>query len=125
MGGEAARWLEFARQDLRMADLALGDGLWSQACFHAQQCAEKTLKASLEQRGRVPPRTHKLADLVYLLGAALPAAIGNDLIKLDRFYLPTRYPDAIPGTLADGLPGQKEAEEAVAMARKLLAVLEP
>jgi HEPN domain-containing protein len=36
------------------------------------------------------------------------------------YYIPTRYPDALPGTLPEGLPGQSEAKEAVALARTLL-----
>ena len=28
----------------------------------------------------------------------------------DRFYIPTRYPDEIPGSLPEGLPNKKDAE---------------
>ena len=35
---------------------------------------------------------------------------------MDIFYLPTRYPDALPGSLDESLPG-KEAEEAIILAR--------
>ena len=30
------RWLAFAREELRMAELALAEALWNQVCFHAQ-----------------------------------------------------------------------------------------
>jgi len=39
-------------------------------CFHAQQCAEKYLKARLCEAGIASPRTH---DLVALLEQVLPA----------------------------------------------------
>ncbi len=39
------------------------------ACFHAQQCVEKLLKAMMIHEGVVPPRSH---DLSYLLGFILP-----------------------------------------------------
>lgn len=122
MNGEAGRWLEFARQDLRLAELADGEGLWNQVCFHAQQCVEKVLKAKLAAKGGgPPPRTHKLADLLYLLESDVFPEIAEDLCALDRFYIPTRYPDALPGTLPTGLPGREEAREALALARKVFA----
>ena len=43
---------------------------------------------------------------------------------LDRFYIPTRYPDVFPGMLADGLPGRQDAREALAVARQALACIE-
>jgi HEPN domain-containing protein len=49
------RWLAFAREDLRMAELALAEGIFNQACFHAQQCVEKVIKGWLEQQGQAPP----------------------------------------------------------------------
>ena len=39
------RWLAFAHEDLRVAEIALPEGLFNQVCFHSQQCVEKALKA--------------------------------------------------------------------------------
>jgi HEPN domain-containing protein len=41
---ETDRWLAFARDDLRIAELALNEGLYNQVCFHSEQCVEKVLK---------------------------------------------------------------------------------
>ena len=41
---EAAHWLDFAGDDLRMADLAFSEEIFNQVCFHAQQAAEKCLE---------------------------------------------------------------------------------
>jgi HEPN domain-containing protein len=57
-------WLRFAREDLRMAELAFEDEIYNQTCFHAHQAIEKALKACLEAEGKLPPRTHKIADLI-------------------------------------------------------------
>ena len=38
---------------------------------------------------------------------------------LDRFYIPTRYPDALPGSLPQGLPRQADAEQAPRVARQV------
>ena len=47
-----------------------------------------------------------------------------ELITLDRYYIPTRYPDALPGSLPEGLPTEKEANEAITIAEKLLALIQ-
>lgn len=122
MNAEAVRWLEFARGDLRMAELALADGLWGQACFHAQQSAEKALKGLLVRKGAIPPRTHKLADLLHLLGGDNFPELSDDIRALDRFCLPTRYPDTLPDS---ALPGEAEAREALAAASAALDAVLP
>ena len=40
------RWWQMASDDLRVAELILREGIYHQACFHAQQCVEKALKGS-------------------------------------------------------------------------------
>ena len=117
---ESERWLLFAHQDLRMAEMAMGEGLYNQVCFHAQQCAEKAIKGLLAHQRKIPPRTHRLADL---LGLLEPDPFAEDRIEiqlLDRFYLPTRYPDALPGLLPEGLPDAGDAQEALTIAGKVL-----
>jgi len=117
---ESERWLLFAHQDLRMAEMAMEEGLYNQVCFHAQQCAEKAIKGLLAHQRKIPPRTHRLADL---LGLLEPDPFAEDRIEiqlLDRFYLPTRYPDALPGSLPEGLPDAGDAQEALTIAGKVL-----
>jgi HEPN domain-containing protein len=117
---ESERWLLFAHQDLRMAQMAMEEGLYNQVCFHAQQCAEKAIKGLLAHQRKIPPRTHRLADL---LGLLEPDPFAEDRIEiqlLDRFYLPTRYPDALPGSLPEGLPDAQDAQEALTIAGKVL-----
>lgn len=111
------RWLHFAEEDLAMARLAIEAGIWNQGCFHAQQAAEKLLKATFPT-GHLP-RTHKLTDLVRTSPAKLSNELEEGLILLDRFYIPTRYPDALPGSLASGLPNEKDATGALETALKL------
>jgi len=118
---EARRWLEFAREDLRMAELAVGADIFNQACFHAQQSVEKCLKAALALQGELVPRTHLIADLVQQLVPAARAALRaleTTLLELDQFYIPTRYPDAVPGSLPEGLPQRQHAEQALEVARR-------
>lgn len=118
MNEPARRWLVFSDEDPRMAELALGERLWNQACFHSHQAAEKSLKAVVAGRGDNIPRTHRLTDLMSLLGENLREEIEDGLRSLEGFYIPTRYPDAVPGTLPEGLPGEEDAREAISVARK-------
>lgn len=125
MNEESERWLAFARQDLRMAELAMTEGLYNQVCFHqvcfhCQQCAEKAVKGLLAQQGQTPPRTHRLGDLLGLLDPNLLAGLALEVHLLDRFYIPTRYPDALPGVLPEGLADAQDAREALDVARQAL-----
>ncbi|HLF75262.1 MAG TPA: HEPN domain-containing protein [Anaerolineales bacterium] len=90
---EADRWLWFAKQDLRIAELAMVEGLYNQVCFHSEQCVEKVLKAWLAEKGQRIPRTHSMADLVMLIPAYALAGMSEEILVLDRFYI---YPGALP-----------------------------
>ncbi|MCI0396260.1 MAG: HEPN domain-containing protein [Chloroflexi bacterium] len=106
MNESAKRWLIFAQEDLQVAEIIFVEGLYNQVCFHAQQCVEKLLKGLIVHQGIVPPRTHSITDLLGLLPHDWFVHVQADLIDLDDYYIPTRYPDALPGTLPEGLPGR-------------------
>ena len=66
------------------------------ACFHAQQTAEKYLKAVLQEHGMAVPHTHNLIvllELVRTIDATFLTQRPN-LILLDRFAVQYRYPGA-------------------------------
>lgn len=70
--------------------------VWEGICFHAQQCAEKYMKAVLEEQNIPFGKTH---DLVYLMqrGTGLFASlepIRADLAYLSTFGIAARYPGA-------------------------------
>jgi HEPN domain-containing protein len=111
------RWLEFARQDLQIAELAFNEGIYNQVCFHSHQCIEKCLKAKLTNMNKKPPRTHSIVDLLGLLPPEHMEDLGEELEQVDIYYIPTRYPDALPGSLPEGLPGKEEALRALSVAR--------
>ena len=117
---EADRWLGFARQDLRIAELAMSEGLYNQVCFHSEQCVEKVLKAWLAEKGKKIPRTHSMADLLILIPADALADMAEEILLLDRFYIATRYPDALPGSLEEGMPSKDEAQESLDLAKRIL-----
>ena len=117
MNTAGERWLTFARQDMQMAELALKEKIYNQVCFNSLQCVEKILKGLLANQGKTPPRTHSIVDLLGLLPPDCLEDLREELGQMDIYYIPTRYPDALPGSLAEGLPGKEEAEEAITAAR--------
>lgn len=108
-------WLDRAADDLAVGKLVLKNGYTAHSCFLAHQAFEKSLKAFLIKQRAAHPRTHKLVDLVTECTALDKTFAGllTGAIVLDQYYIPTRYPDATPGTLAEGSPSTKQAKEAL------------
>lgn len=68
--------------------------LHDQVCFHCQQCAEKYLKARLEEAGIHHPKTHDLDKLLTLVLPVEPlwSALRNAFKSLSDFAVEFRYP---------------------------------
>jgi HEPN domain-containing protein len=100
-------WLRKADHDLLNIEnnLAAKDIPWDTVCFHAQQAAEKTLKAFLAYHGRDLSRTH---DLVALLTQCVEHEsnlrdLETDCRKLTSYGVTARYPsDLFEPTEIDG-----------------------
>ncbi|MCS6938587.1 MAG: HEPN domain-containing protein [Roseiflexus sp.] len=120
---EAERWLRTAEEDLRAVEVLLQAGAYAQACFYAQQSGEKAIKSlwhlidadawghSVQRLILEFPERSRLPDLEqWLERGAL----------LDKFYIPTRYPNGLP----DLTPGQvytlDDAQRGLQAARLLL-----
>lgn len=58
--GTPADWLRHARSDLALSRAAVEGVLYENLCFHAQQAAEKGVKAVLVAGAITFPRTHNL-----------------------------------------------------------------
>lgn len=90
------QWVEKAEEDLTNAEytLTLREKCpLGTVCFHAQQCAEKYLKALLTLHAVPFPKTHDLPEL--LLG--IPQSVGvrlrpTDVAVLNRYSIEGRYP---------------------------------
>ena len=122
---EGLRWLSTARNDLEAATILKEHGKYSLACFHAQQAAEKAVKALfysmedepwghsigklLDQGVREYPK-HKPA-LLSLMACAK---------RLDQFYIPTRYPNGVPDMTPDEAFGAEDAKSGIEFAEEFL-----
>jgi len=93
--GSPADWLRHARSDLLVARQQVSKGvLYETICFHAQQAAEKSLKAILLHYGIRFPHTHDIAMLITLVkagGVDFPEELG-DAAALTDYAVGTRYP---------------------------------
>ena len=92
---EVQAWWALSASDLRVARvvLDLAPPEWHVACFHAQQAAEKALKALLEAHEFPVPRTHDLALLVQRLSVVGPThEVVEPAIRLSIHGVGPRYP---------------------------------
>lgn len=109
-------WLVKAEKDVIVATemLTRGGPFTDVVCFHAQQCAEKALKACLVWHGIDFPKTHVLEDLLDLLSQrdARLEHLGEALRSLTPFAVETRYPEMTQ-------PSLEEAEAALGVARRV------
>ena len=63
-------------------------------CFHTQQCAEKYLKARLEEAGAAIPKIHDLTNLLQIVMSLEPnwASLAPPLTNLNLYSVGYRYP---------------------------------
>lgn len=116
---EALRWLRQCENDLEFAGIALREGYHHQACFIAQQAAEKALKAIAYHRGARVVLGHSLVELVGRLEPDVPELSDHreSAGALDQFYVATRYPNGLPGGVPFEAFGAGQARQAIEAAR--------
>jgi HEPN domain-containing protein len=111
----AQEWLTRSEHDLRVAQylLTMDDPPPESVGFHAQQCAEKALKAYLTAH-RVPfERRH---DLNYLIDLCAPLdpdfeQFRAQVDELTPYAVEFRYPDALPLVLLTSAQAAVEIAE--------------
>lgn len=113
-------WFAMAEDDLNFAKVGLRERFYSQVCFLSQQAIEKALKGYLVHLGKTYPKTHKLIDLYRLCGATFLEPFKNKIKLIDEFYIPTRYPDGIPGGLPNRASNETDANEALKTAEDVM-----
>ncbi|MBX3002224.1 MAG: HEPN domain-containing protein [Caldilineaceae bacterium] len=120
---DPASWVAIAEEDYLMARSALRRKrpLTYSACFHAQQCAEKYLKALLVSGGAEFPKTHDLLLLNSLCEqiGILVAVDAKPLNTLSDYAVRVRYPGEEP-TPEDARDAYKTAQVVRRFARGVL-----
>jgi HEPN domain-containing protein len=110
---DPSAWVERAEEDYAIAAVSLRrTKIWTYgACFHAQQCAEKYLKAILVTLDQPFPKVHDLLALNTLCEQAgvLTGFDPNRLDTLSAYAVRVRYPGDDPSP--------DEARQAVEIAK--------
>lgn len=111
------QWLDKAEQDMKASEalLTTEPPFLYPACFHAQQAAEKYLKALLTWHQIEFPKTHAIEQLLDLVkrADAQTASSLRDTTELSPYGVVIRY----PGDQAE--PNLEETRRAVELARKV------
>jgi len=108
-------WMAKADSDLRTLGASLTVDAFDAACFHAQQAAEKAMKAFLIHAGVEFPFTHNLSKLAALVAAADPefALLADVVEPLTPYAVELRYD-------ADFWPDRETAEDARSRAERVV-----
>lgn len=113
---EVRRWLRFALEDLRAAEMLLTESATRprHACWLAQQAAEKAIKGALAYEQIPFPFRHDLDALRNLLPEGWTVKAQHpDLAELTEWAVEARYPGDWPEATAD------DARHAVEQARRV------
>jgi len=111
--------------DLEAARRLFEHGMWSKVCFFSHQAAEKALKAlCIKKLGRYV-QTHSVARLLRELSGVLnlPQELAERARRLDRHYVPTRYPNAWPELPPHKHYSRGDAEEALSSASEVVELV--
>ena len=86
-------------------------------CFHTQQCAEKYLKAILQENEKHIPKIHNLIELMLLCEEFDSSfeMLRSDLVVMERYSVRVRY----PGEFAE----KEDAQSAFAAAKTTRAFI--
>ncbi len=122
---EADRWLEQAEHDLSACEYMIKGSFYSNACFLAQQSAEKAVKAYLYFKGQRTVYNHSVVELVER-SASFDKEFDNLINEasfLDRFYIQARYPDALPGSVPYKTFIDDDGKKALSACEKILKLV--
>ncbi|MCP4398041.1 MAG: HEPN domain-containing protein, partial [bacterium] len=97
MSDRSKDWFAQSVRDLRHARHSKEGEDYEWACFAAQQAAEKAAKAIYERLG-LDGWGHSVKQLLETLAEreSIPEELREAGIRLDRFYIQTRYPNGFP-----------------------------
>ena len=112
-------WLRQAKRDLQAAKIVFDKGIFEWTCFLAQQAAEKAVKAVCEKL-KIECWGHSVSKILKELPIDAPREIIEFAMILDRYYIPTRYPNGFDTGAPLDYYTKKDAREAINYAEKII-----
>lgn len=116
MSDETDIWLSYARENLKVAALALDSGLFNAVLQNSQQAAEKSMKAALLRQKQSFPRSHNIGLLHKSAGATELLGV-EECELLDSVFFPSKYPPS--SALPDFRPDEDTARQCLEIASRV------
>jgi len=118
-------WIGQARADLRLACTARDTGSHEWSCFASQQAGEKALKGLFEYLGG-ECWGHSLTRMFQDLAGRLQidAGLTDAARRLDKLYIPTRYPNGFDAGKPADYFTREDADAAISDAEKIIVWVE-
>ena len=119
MKDETRAWLNYAAENLDVAELSLAHNYLNACLQNAQQAVEKYLKALIIEYGLPFKKTHA----IFVLWQALAdhefdtELTEEDCSLLDSVFMPSRYP--LFSILPDAMPDRDTCEKCIGIARRV------
>lgn len=91
----AQKWLDFAKNDLKDAEILFEKKSFKNCIYHCHQSIEKILKGIISAKGKKIKKVHDLPDLLKESKAIYTPEILEFINELNPYYNPIRYPDVV------------------------------
>jgi len=116
-------WMNQAIKDLKTAEQLIKSESFEWSCFIAQQAAEKAVKAVFQKLNAVT-WGHSIFDLLRILSQEQKILVNEGFLNyarsLDKYYLPTRYPNGFESGSPYEYFTKKEAKDALIYSGKII-----
>ncbi len=122
MNERTTNWLEEANWDLGNANILFENDRFNTVVFHCQQAAEKAVKALL-YHNKINGWGHSIHSLLEKYKNIKNENFDNIerlALSLDKHYITTRYPDALPNIAPHKAYNKQEAEIAINQAKDII-----
>ena len=122
MNDRTANWLEEANWDLENARILFENDRFNTVVFHCQQAAEKAVKALL-YHNKINGWGHSIHSLLEKYKEIKNENFDNIerlALSLDKHYITTHYPDALPNIAPHKAYNKQEAEIALNQAKDII-----
>jgi HEPN domain-containing protein len=119
---EALRWIRQAKEDIDAARYNHKGKKFFISCFLSHQAAEKILKAYLIYKGFEHIWGHSISDLSKECEKLDKdfTSLRKEISMLDKYYIPTRYPNGLPGGIPAEVFNERDSLEAISLSEKTL-----